>query len=45
MKKIKDREQAKKEKNFDLADKIRKDLDNEGILIEDKKDKTEWKYK
>ena len=45
MKKIKDREQAKKEKNFDLADKIRNDLDNEGILIEDKKDKTEWKYK
>jgi len=45
MKKIQDREQAKKEKNFDLADKIRNDLDNEGILIEDKKDKTEWKYK
>ena len=45
MKKIKDREQAKNEKNFDLADKIRNDLDKEGILIEDKKDKTEWKYK
>tara|TARA_X000001036_G_scaffold389500_1_gene386502 strand:- start:595 stop:1947 length:1353 start_codon:yes stop_codon:yes gene_type:complete len=43
--KIKEREEAKNSKNFNLADKIRKDLEKEGILIEDKKNKTEWKYK
>ena len=37
------RKQAKKEKNFDLADKIRDDLHKEGILLEDKKSGTEWK--
>ncbi len=45
MDKIKERLQAKKNGDFDLADKIRDELDKEGIIIEDKKDKTEWKYK
>jgi cysteinyl-tRNA synthetase len=37
------RKQAKEEKNFDLADKIRDELQKEGILLEDKKSGTEWK--
>ena len=37
------RKQAKEAKNFDLADKIRDDLQKEGILLEDKKSGTEWK--
>ena len=36
---------AKKDKNFTLADQIRKDLMDQGILIEDQKDKTVWKLK
>jgi cysteinyl-tRNA synthetase len=43
--KIKQRLEARKNGNFELADKIRKELSNEGVLIEDKKDKTDWKYK
>ncbi len=43
--KINERLQARKNGDFRLADKIRDELLNEGVLIEDKKDKTEWKYK
>ena len=43
--KIKERENAKKIGNFDLADKIREELDKEGIDIKDIKDKTIWNYK
>ena len=43
--KIKDREYAKKTGNYDLADKIRKELNEEGIDIKDIKDKTTWNYK
>ncbi len=43
--KIKERLKARKDGNFKLADKIRDELLNEGVLIEDNKDKTEWKYK
>ena len=32
-------------KNYELADKIRNELSENGILIEDKDDKTTWKYK
>jgi len=28
-----------------LADIIRKELDDNGVIIEDKQDKTTWKYK
>tara|TARA_B100001093_G_scaffold417105_1_gene407963 strand:+ start:1059 stop:2408 length:1350 start_codon:yes stop_codon:yes gene_type:complete len=45
MKKIQERDKAKEEKNFDLADKIREELINKGILIEDSKDRTIWKFK
>ena len=43
--KINERNKARKNKNFELADKIRKELSENGILIEDKNDTTSWKYK
>ena len=45
IKKINERLQARKNGDFKLADKIRDELLKEGVLIEDKKDNTEWKYK
>tara|TARA_B100001029_G_scaffold177672_1_gene182777 strand:- start:34 stop:1386 length:1353 start_codon:yes stop_codon:yes gene_type:complete len=45
LKKINDRLKARKEGKFDLADKLRDELLNSGIEIEDQKDKTTWKYK
>ena len=42
---INERDQAKKIKNFGLADKIRNELFNKGVLIEDLKDKTIWKFR
>ena len=44
-KKIEERAKAKKSGNFDLADKIRKELLSKGIMIEDQKGKTIWKIK
>ena len=43
--KIKDREEAKKAGNYNLADQIRDDLNKEGIDIKDEKGKTTWNYK
>ena len=43
--KIKNREDARKNGNYKLADSIRKDLEKSGIIIEDKNDKTKWRYK
>ena len=45
LKKLEDRNIAKKEGNYSLADKIREELSNKGVLIEDLKGKTNWKYK
>ena len=45
LKKIAERTKAKKERNFTLADQIRKDLLAQGIVIEDQKDRTIWKLK
>ena len=45
LKKIDERNNARKNKEFELADKIRNELSENGILIEDKDDKTKWKYK
>ena len=45
LKKIDERNNARKNKEFRLADKIRNELSENGILIEDKDDKTTWKYK
>ena len=43
--KIEERSNAKQNGDFDLADKIRNDLLSKGILIEDQKGQTKWKYK
>ncbi len=45
LKKIEERTVAKNKRNFSLADKIRDELLSEGILIEDQKGKTIWKFK
>ena len=42
---IKDRNKARKEENYKLADTIRKELENNGVIIEDQQDQTNWKYK
>ena len=44
-KKIKDRNVARKKGDYKLADVIRKELEDNGVIIEDKQDKTTWKYK
>ena len=44
-KKIKDRNTARKKGDYKLADIIRKELEDKGVTIEDKQDKTIWKYK
>jgi len=43
--KIEDRNKARDEKNYKLADKIRNELLDKGISIEDKDGKTSWKLK
>ena len=43
--KIKERNNARDQKKYELADKIRKELSDNGILIEDKDGKTTWKLK
>ena len=45
LKKIMERATAKQKKDFKLADQIRDDLFDKGVIIEDKKDKTTWKFK
>ena len=42
---ISERLAAKKKKDFKLADKIRNELLDKGVIIEDQKEKTIWKYK
>ena len=41
--KINDRNNARKIGDYKLADVIRKELENNGVIIEDKQDKTKWK--
>ena len=43
--KINQRNKARNNKNYDEADKIRTDLLDKGVLIEDKDGKTVWKFK
>ena len=43
--KIKERDKARKDKDYKLSDKIRDELLNKGVLIEDKDGKTTWKLK
>ena len=42
--KINERNEAKKNKNFTLADEIRKELLQKGIILEDTREGTRWKY-
>ena len=42
---INKRNEARNSKNYDLADKIRNELLDKGVLIEDKDGKTIWKIK
>ena len=44
-KKIKDRNYARKKGDYKLADSIRKELEKNGIILEDKQNQTTWKYK
>ena len=43
--KIKERNNARKNKDYKAADNIRNELLDKGVLIEDKDDKTLWKFK
>ena len=43
--KINQRNKARENKNYEEADKIRDELLDKGVLIEDKDDKTTWKFK
>ena len=43
--KIKDRNEARKKGNYKQADSLRKELETNGVIIEDNQDKTTWKYK
>jgi len=43
--KIKDRNEARNKGNYKLADTLRKELEDSGVIIEDKQNNTTWKYK
>jgi len=43
MEKIEEREKARREKNYKLADQIRNELLQQGIILEDTKDGVRWK--
>ena len=43
--KIEQRNKARDDKNYELADEIREDLLEKGVQIEDKDGKTSWKFK
>jgi cysteinyl-tRNA synthetase len=39
------RHEARRAKNWEMADTIRKELEAKGVILEDKKDRTDWKIK
>jgi cysteinyl-tRNA synthetase len=43
--KIQERQDARQKKEWDMADRIRKELDEKGIILEDKEGRTDWKVK
>jgi cysteinyl-tRNA synthetase len=43
--KIRERQNARQKKDWKYADIIRQELEEKGIILEDKKDRTEWKIK
>ena len=45
LQKIEERKKARENKNYEEADKIRNELLDKGVLIEDKDGKTTWKFK
>ncbi len=45
LEKIKDRQDARQKKDWHVADKIRKELEEKGIILEDKRERTVWKVK
>ena len=45
LKKIELRNKARENKDYKEADKIRDELSDKGVLIEDKNGKTVWKFK
>lgn len=45
LQKIAERQEARKQKEWAIADTIRKTLEEKGIILEDKKDGTAWKVK
>jgi cysteinyl-tRNA synthetase len=45
LEKIKERIQARERKDWLAADAIRNDLEEKGIILEDKKDRTDWKVR
>jgi cysteinyl-tRNA synthetase len=45
LEKIEGRQEARKKKAWNVADNIRKELEEKGIILEDKKDRTYWKVR
>jgi len=45
LEKIKQRQDARQRKEWEVADRIRKELEGKGIILEDKADRTDWKVK
>lgn len=45
MDRIRQRQEARQRKDWETADTIRKDLEQKGIILEDRKDATVWKVK
>ena len=44
-KKVEERQAARQKKEWHVADKIRRELEEKGIILEDKNDRTDWKVK
>jgi cysteinyl-tRNA synthetase len=45
IRKINERQRARKDKQWDIADLIRKELEDKGIVLEDKRFRTDWKVR
>jgi len=45
LERIKQRQDARKRKEWEMADRIRKELEERGIVLEDKEDRTDWRVK
>jgi len=45
LERIEKRQNARQRRDWDTADNIRKELEEKGIILEDKKDRTDWKIK